>query len=50
MKTANSEGLKAHILPLSVSSVFNVAQQEWELVGVEISDQFDNCPCGRKNH
>jgi hypothetical protein len=47
MESHNFERLKAHILPLSVSSIFDVARQEWDLVGVEISDEFDNCPCGQ---
>jgi hypothetical protein len=44
----NFERLKAHILPLSQSSIFDVARQEWDLVGVEISDEFDNCPRGQE--
>src|SRR3546814_17760195 len=47
METNNFERLKAHILPLSVSSTFDVARREWDLVGVEISEEFDNCPCGQ---
>jgi hypothetical protein len=47
MESHNFERLKAHILPLSVSDRFDVARLEWDLVGVEISDEFDNCPCGQ---
>src|SRR3546814_8241288 len=47
METHNCERLKAHIVPLSVSSTFDVARREWDLVGVEISEEFDNCPCGQ---
>lgn len=43
----NFERLKSHILPLSVSQVFSVARTEWSLVGVEISDEEDECPCGQ---
>ena len=48
MESHNLERLKAHILPLSESSIFDVARQEWDLVGVEISEEFDNCPCGQE--
>lgn len=44
----NFERLKAHILPLSVSRAFNSARTEWDLVAVEISEEFDNCPCGQE--
>jgi hypothetical protein len=44
----NFEQLKAHILPLSVAQDFEVARQEWKLIGVEISEEFDNCPCGKE--
>lgn len=43
----NFERLKAHILPLSRSQDFPEARKEWSLVGVEISDEFDSCPCGQ---
>ena len=43
----NFEQLKAHILPLSYAQNFPEARREWSLVGVEISDEFDNCPCGQ---
>jgi len=41
----NFEMLKAHIIPLSVSNDFNIARTEWELVAVEVSEEWDNCPC-----
>jgi hypothetical protein len=44
----NFERLKAHILPLSEAKEFDVARREWNLVGVEISEEFDNCPCGQE--
>jgi hypothetical protein len=47
MERHNFESLKAHILPLSVSQIFDVARKEWSLIGVEISDEFDQCPCGQ---
>jgi hypothetical protein len=43
----NFERLKAHILPLSISQVFEVARTEWILEAVEISDEWDHCPCGQ---
>lgn len=48
MEGHSFEQLKAHILPLSQSQIFDVARREWDLVGVEISDEFDNCPCGQE--
>lgn len=44
----NFERLKAHILPLSKARDFETARTEWRLVAVEISDDFDNCPCGQE--
>jgi hypothetical protein len=42
------ENLEAHILSLSVSEDFNVARSEWDLIGIEVSEEFDYCPCGQK--
>jgi hypothetical protein len=39
--------LAQHILPLSNSKDFNVARTEWALVGIEVSEEFDQCPCGQ---
>lgn len=44
----NFENLKAHILPLSEASFFDVARAEWKLVGVELHEEWDHCPCGKK--
>ncbi len=44
----NFERLKAHILPLSVSQNFHAAKQEWTLIGIEVSEEFDHCPCGQQ--
>lgn len=44
----NFERLKAHILPLSKAKDFDAARTEWRLVAVEISVDFDNCPCGQE--
>lgn len=44
----NFEALKAHIVSLSVSQRFDTARSEWSLVAVEISEEFDHCPCGQK--
>jgi len=48
MEGHNFETLKAHILSLSVAQRFDVARTEWSLVAVEISEEFDQCPCGQK--
>ena len=44
----NFERLKAHVLLLSNSKEFSVARTEWKLVGIEVSEEFDNCPCGQE--
>lgn len=44
----NFEKLKAHILTLSESSSFSVARLEWKLFAVEVSEDFDWCPCGQQ--
>lgn len=44
----NFERLKAHILPLSQAEDFDAARREWKLIGVEVSDEWDNCPCGQE--
>lgn len=43
----NRERLAAHILPLSVADDFEAASKEWSLFGVEISIEWDHCPCGQ---
>ncbi|MGF6127799.1 hypothetical protein QF019_003010 [Pseudomonas frederiksbergensis] len=43
----NFERLKTHILGLSVSSNFDVARLEWSLAAIEVSEEFDQCPCGK---
>lgn len=43
----NFERLQAHILPLSLAKNFDEAKQEWDLTGIEISYEFDLCPCGQ---
>lgn len=43
----NFEQLKAHILPLPRATVFEVARTERVLHYVEVSDEFDWCPCGQ---
>ena len=43
----NFEKLKEHILPLSNSTEFHSAKNEWKLVHFEINDDWDNCPCGQ---
>ena len=44
----NFEKLRAHILPLSESPSFELARSEWQLVDVEVSEEFDSCPCGQQ--
>lgn len=44
----NFERLKAHILPLSAAQYFEAARKEWNLIGVELSEELDNCPCGQE--
>lgn len=47
MEGHNFEQLKTHILALSNSHSFEIARAEWSLVGVEISEEWDKCPCGK---
>lgn len=42
----NFEKLRAAIINLSNSDEFYAAKKEWEFVGIEISDDLDNCLCG----
>ena len=44
---SDQEALKAHILSLSRSTIFEVACQEWVLDGVYVTEEWDNCPCGQ---
>lgn len=46
--THNFERLKAHILPLSVAGDFSTARREWTLYAVEISEEWDHCPCSHE--
>lgn len=43
----NFERLKAHILKHSVSDDFDVARREWSLAAIEVTEEFDSCPCGQ---
>ena len=43
----NYERLKSNIMPLSNATTFSVAKNEWKLVGVEMHEEFDHCPCGQ---
>jgi hypothetical protein len=40
--------LIGHILPKSRAQSFDAACREWDLVGIEVSEDFDNCPCGQQ--
>lgn len=44
----NFERLKTHILTMSKSPDFATAKSEWQLVGIEVSEEFDHCPCGKE--
>lgn len=46
--TPNLAKLQAHILPLSAAKNFEAARSEWVLEHVEVSDDFDQCPCGQE--
>lgn len=43
----NFENLVAHILPLSRADDFETARNEWKLYDIELSVEWDNCPCGQ---
>jgi hypothetical protein len=43
----NLERLKEYILPRSNSHDFHQAKNEWNLIGVEINEDWDSCPCGQ---
>ncbi|EKY5002864.1 hypothetical protein QFX71_001773 [Citrobacter amalonaticus] len=43
----NFEKLKQHILSLSESNYFETARTEWNLHSIEVSEEFDSCPCGQ---
>ena len=44
----NFQNLKNHIIPLSEASDFDNAKLEWHLERIEVSDDFDHCPCGKE--
>lgn len=48
MSEHSLERLKEHILPMSNSSEWSDAKNEWRLVGIEIQEDWDNCPCGQE--
>lgn len=45
--SANFQRLKAHVISLSEANDFEAAKREWSLAGVELSEEWDNCPCGQ---
>ena len=47
MVSHNLKQLKDHILPLSLANIFDLARMEWDLIAVEISEEWDSCPCGQ---
>jgi hypothetical protein len=46
--THNFSRLRDHILAISQSPDFDIARTEWDLIAVEISEEWDNCPCGQE--
>ncbi len=40
--------LASHIIELSESSKFSTAKLEWDLTGIELLEDWDNCPCGKE--
>lgn len=44
----SQEHLKEHILDLSSSNHFSEAIKEWELAGIQYSEEFTTCPCHTK--
>src|SRR5882757_6218198 len=44
----NFEQLRAHILGLSQARNFDHARRECDLVAIEITEEFDHCPCGQQ--
>lgn len=44
----NREKLRQHIIERSKSDDFNIAKEEWQLVEIEYSEAWDNCPCGQE--
>ena len=47
MTSHNQQQLAAHIVPLSQANTFDLARLEWDLVAIEISEEWDSCPCGQ---
>lgn len=43
----NFEKLKDHVLQLSQASDWVNAKNGWRLVGVEVQEDWDTCPCGK---
>jgi len=45
--SSNFENLKEYIISLSKSENFIDAKKEWKLIGIELSDEQEQCPCGQ---
>lgn len=43
----NFERLKAHIMPLSKAATFEQARAEWAVIGAQLEEDWDVCPCGQ---
>lgn len=48
MSEHNFDRLKEHILSLSIATEWSDAKNEWKLVGVEVRECWDSCPCGKE--
>jgi len=42
----NFQQLRAHILPLSKATTWEIAVREWGLSGIHEADEPETCPCG----
>lgn len=47
MTSPNFKALQEHILSLSVAKSWPLAVREWELFGIEKSEEPGSCPCGQ---
>jgi hypothetical protein len=47
MKSPNFEHLKLTFPRYPSHRIFQTARQEWDFVAIEISDEWDSCPCGQ---
>ncbi len=48
MSGHNQHALREHICSVSVAPFWEAAVREWELFGIEKSEEWGQCPCGQK--